>query len=191
MSSGISPISSRAPLLYHEWHRLPVHEDKSIGNVQYTPGVMNPRAPVFEPKTATTSPPTVHEYLMSTSNNVGRQRPHQEPQDSSSNSAEWQRVAVNLEKCMSKLAETNNRLLTSIRPDERSSASPSRVKVTIPVFSGDPLQYPIWHSAFKAHVDAKDWDADTKLNLLNQYVSGGPKQVVLLELLEVFFSTWM
>ncbi|KAK3729897.1 hypothetical protein QZH41_010715, partial [Actinostola sp. cb2023] len=44
--------------------------------------------------------------------------------------------------------------------------------------SGDPLQYPVWSSAFKALVDARDWDADTKLNLLNQYVSGGPKQVV-------------
>jgi len=46
------------------------------------------------------------------------------------------------------------------------------------VFGGDPLEYPVWNSAFKALVDSQAMDADSKLNLLNQYVTGSPKQVV-------------
>ncbi|KAK3745999.1 hypothetical protein QZH41_017318, partial [Actinostola sp. cb2023] len=50
--------------------------------------------------------------------------------------------------------------------------------VKIHVFSGDPLEYPEWNSAFEALIDSREMDADTKLNLLNQYVLGSPKQVV-------------
>ncbi|KAK3730139.1 hypothetical protein QZH41_015849 [Actinostola sp. cb2023] len=50
--------------------------------------------------------------------------------------------------------------------------------VKIPVFSGNPLEYPEWNSAFEALIDSREMDADTKLNLLNQYVLGSPKQVV-------------
>ncbi|KAK3730393.1 hypothetical protein QZH41_015611, partial [Actinostola sp. cb2023] len=136
---------------------------------------MNHTAAVFEPKT-TTALPAECKYPTSMSPNVDHEQVP-EPRDSPSDS-EWQRVAISLEKCMSKLVETNDKLVTSVRPCEKSSTSPSRVKVIVPTFSGDPLQYPVWSSAFKALVDARDWDADTKLNLLNQYVSGGPKQVV-------------
>ena len=51
-------------------------------------------------------------------------------------------------------------------------------KRSIPVFSGDPLQYPAWNSSFRALIDSKPMDAQTKLNFLNQYLSGKPKQVV-------------
>ncbi|KAK3754726.1 hypothetical protein QZH41_007045 [Actinostola sp. cb2023] len=130
---------------------------------------------ISEAKT-TTALPAECKYPTSMSPNVDHEQVP-EPRDSPSDS-EWQRVAISLEKCMSKLVETNDKLVTSVRPCEKSSTSPSRVKVIVPTFSGDPLQYPVWISAFKALVDARDWDADTKLNLLNQYVSGGPKQVV-------------
>ncbi|KAK3747382.1 hypothetical protein QZH41_002637 [Actinostola sp. cb2023] len=144
-------------------------------SLEANPDIPSPDAAVFEPKT-TTALPAECKYPTSMSPNVDHEQVP-EPRDSPSDS-EWQRVAISLEKCMSKLVETNDKLVTSVRPCEKSSTSPSRVKVIVPTFSGDPLQYPVWSSAFKALVDARDWDADTKLNLLNQYVSGGPKQVV-------------
>ncbi|KAL9970518.1 hypothetical protein ACROYT_G022905 [Oculina patagonica] len=51
-------------------------------------------------------------------------------------------------------------------------------KISIPVFSGDPLQYPSWNSSFGTLIDSKPMDAQTKLNFLNQYLAGKPKQVV-------------
>ena len=42
--------------------------------------------------------------------------------------------------------------------------------ISIPVFDGDPLQYPIWASSFKAFIDSKPMDAQTKLNFLSRFV---------------------
>ena len=57
-------------------------------------------------------------------------------------------------------------------------ASGQLPKLTISVFEGDPLQYPVWKSAFNALVDSRPLEADIKFNMLNQYVTGKPKQVV-------------
>lgn len=56
--------------------------------------------------------------------------------------------------------------------------SGQRLKITIPIFSGDSLKFPVWKSAFNALVDSRPMEADIKLNILNQYVAGKPKQVV-------------
>ena len=46
------------------------------------------------------------------------------------------------------------------------------------MFIGDPLEYPIWNNTFYALVDSKQMDVQSKINLLSQYVSGKPKQIV-------------
>lgn len=51
-------------------------------------------------------------------------------------------------------------------------------KITIPIFGGDPLQYPAWNSTVNALVDSRPMEADIKLNMLNQFVTGKPKQAV-------------
>ena len=50
--------------------------------------------------------------------------------------------------------------------------------ISIPVFDGDPLQYPKWASSFKAFIASKPMDAQTKLNFLSQFVTGNPKTFV-------------
>ena len=177
MSSEITPINSSVPAISNNRYKPPLTGCDST-EARDRPGEMNPVASVFEPKT-TTVLPAVCKYPMGMSPSADHEQvpePLGLPSD-----GEWQRVAISLEKCMSKLVETNDKLVTSqtsVRPLEKSNTSPSTVKVIVPTFSGDPLQYPIWNSAFKALVDTRNWDADTKLNLLSQYVTGGPKQVV-------------
>ena len=87
-----------------------------------------------------------------------------------------------LEKCMDKLVETSNRLVAATMEQNlvnRQLAIAGQLpRISIPVFHGDPLQYPSWNSSFCALIDSKFMDARTKLNFLNQYVSGKPKQVV-------------
>ena len=51
-------------------------------------------------------------------------------------------------------------------------------KFIITVFNGDPLQYPVWKSTSNTLVDSRPLETDMKLNMLNQYVTGKPKQVV-------------
>lgn len=45
------------------------------------------------------------------------------------------------------------------------------------MFGGDPLEYPTWNSSFSAFIDSKPMNAQTKLNIPHQYISGKPKQV--------------
>ena len=85
-----------------------------------------------------------------------------------------------LGKCMEKLV--NSRLTTATleqnyitRKWELTRQLPN---VSIPVFNGDPLQYPIWQSSFNACIDSKLIDAKMKLNFLNQFVTGKPKKIV-------------
>ena len=87
----------------------------------------------------------------------------------------WEKVALSLEKCMDKLTEAN---LEQSTVSKQLFVSGQLPKITIPIFSGDPLQYPVWKSAFNALIDSRPLEADIKLNMLNQYVSGKPKQVV-------------
>ena len=87
-----------------------------------------------------------------------------------------------LEKCMDKLVETSNRLVAATMEqnlvNRQLAISGQLPRISIPVFHGDPLQYPSWNSSFCALIDSKFMDAQTKLNFLNQYVSGKPKQIV-------------
>ena len=87
----------------------------------------------------------------------------------------WEKVASSLERCMDKLTEAN---LEQSTVSKELFVSGQLPKLTIPVFEGDPLQYPVWKSAFNALVDSRPLAADIKLNMLNQYVTGKPKQVV-------------
>ena len=92
------------------------------------------------------------------------------------------KIACSLERCIDKLVESNTKLVAaSIEQNEvnKSLAVSSQLpKVQIPIFSGDPLQYPVWKTAFTTLIDSKPMDSKTKLSLLNQFVTGKPKQVV-------------
>ena len=86
-----------------------------------------------------------------------------------------ERVASSLERCMDKLTEAN---LEQSTLSKQLFVSGHLPKLSISVFNGDPLQYPVWKSAFNDLVDSRPLEPDIKLNLLNQHVAGKPKQVV-------------
>ena len=88
-------------------------------------------------------------------------------------SAAWE--SSQLERCINKMAEVTNEQSEVFKQLTASSQLP---KITVPILSGDPLQYPLWHNAFHALIDSKPLDTDTKLNYLSQYVAGKPRQVV-------------
>ena len=87
-----------------------------------------------------------------------------------------------LEKCMDKVVETSSKLVAATveqnQVNRQLPISGQLPKISIPVFNGDPLQYPSSNSSFNALIDSKPMDAQAKLNFLNQYLSGKPKQVV-------------
>ena len=101
-------------------------------------------------------------------------------QDNSSESLSH--IVSTLEKCMNNIANTNSRLveasLMQARATDNLALSSQLPKMSVPVFTGDPLEYPIWNSTFYALVGSKQMDVQSKMNLLSQYVSGKPKQVV-------------
>ena len=87
-----------------------------------------------------------------------------------------------LKKCMDKLVDVNTKL-TEVTLDQNDvniklAASVQLPKINIPIFDGDPLQYPVWRSSFEAFIDSKPMDATSKLNFLGQYVTGKPKVIV-------------
>ena len=92
------------------------------------------------------------------------------------------KIASTLEVCMSNIAKTNSNLveasLKQARATDQLALSSQMPKISVPVFTGDPLEYPIWNNTFYALVDSKQMDVQSKMNLLSQYVSGKPKQVV-------------
>ena len=100
----------------------------------------------------------------------------------SPNATPFTPYSVALEKCMDKLVETSDKLVTATveqnTVNKQLAVAGQLPKISIPVFAGDPLQYPTWNSSFSALIDSKPMDAQTKLNFLSQYVSGKPKQVV-------------
>ncbi|XP_041472654.1 uncharacterized protein LOC121421920 [Lytechinus variegatus] len=51
-------------------------------------------------------------------------------------------------------------------------------KVNVPLFSGDPLSYPLWKNSFDSTVHMKPLDDGAKLNLLHSCVAGKPKEIV-------------
>ena len=85
------------------------------------------------------------------------------------------RMALSLEICMNKLTEA---ILGQSTVSKQLFVSGQLPKLTISVFNCDSLQYPVWKSTFNALVDSRPLGADIKLNMLNQYVTGKPKQVV-------------
>ena len=85
---------------------------------------------------------------------------------------EWHR---HWKKCMDKLTEAN---LEQSTVSKQFFVSGQLPKLTISVLNGDPLQYPVWKSAFNALVVSRPLEARIKLNMLNQCAAGKPKQVV-------------
>ena len=87
-----------------------------------------------------------------------------------------------LEKCMDKLVEVNTRLTTATLDQNNMNrefiVTRNLPNINIPVFSGDPLQYPIWKNSFETFIDSKRMDPKIKLNFLSQYVTGKPKHFV-------------
>ena len=87
-----------------------------------------------------------------------------------------------LGKCLEKLVDVNSKLTTATLEQNHMNRKLELTRqlpnISIPVFNGDPLQYPIWHSSFDAFIDSKLMDAKTKLNFLNQFVTGKPKKIV-------------
>ena len=79
-----------------------------------------------------------------------------------------ERVASSLERCLERLAEVNVQQSTV---NKQLFVSGQLSKINIPIFGGDPLQYPAWNSAFNALVDSRPMEADIKLNMLNQFVT--------------------
>ena len=110
---------------------------------------------------------------------VGKQIPSQPADNSPVLPAPQENL---LEKCMDKLVDINTKLTTTTLEQNDMSRkleiSRHLPNISIPVFDGDPLQYPIWHGSFKAFIDSKPMDAQTKLNFLSQFVTGKPKKVV-------------
>ena len=87
----------------------------------------------------------------------------------------WEKVASSLERCMYKLTEAN---LEQSAVSKQLFVSGQLPMLSVSVFNGDPLQYPVWRSAFNTLVDSRPLEPDIKLNVLNQYVTGRPKQAV-------------
>ena len=96
----------------------------------------------------------------------------------SPNATPFTSYSVALEVCMDKLVETSDKLVTVEQNmvNKQLAVTGQPRKISIPVFAGDPLQYPTWKSSFSALIDSKLMDAQTKLNFLSQCVSGKPKQ---------------
>ena len=92
------------------------------------------------------------------------------------------KIASTLELCMSNIAKTNSKLveasLKQAKATDQLALSSQLPKISVPVFTGDPLEHPIWNNTFYALVDSKQMDVQSKMNLLSQYVSGKPKQIV-------------
>ncbi|XP_033103148.1 uncharacterized protein LOC117105953 [Anneissia japonica] len=51
-------------------------------------------------------------------------------------------------------------------------------KVEVPIFRGDPLEFPAWLSSFNSLIEARANSPDERLNLLIQHLGGEPKSMV-------------
>lgn len=76
---------------------------------------------------------------------------------------------------MDKLTEAN---LEQSAVSKQLFVSGQLPMLSVSVFNGDRLQHPVWRSAFNTLVDSRPLEPDIKLNVLNQYVTGRPKQAV-------------
>lgn len=82
----------------------------------------------------------------------------------SPNATPFTPYSVALEKCMDKLVETSDKLVTATVEQNmvniQLAVAGQLPKVSIPIFIGDPLQYPMWNSSFNALIDSKPMDAN-------------------------------
>ncbi|XP_071477128.1 uncharacterized protein [Diadema antillarum] len=83
-----------------------------------------------------------------------------------------------MEKVAESLTHVANMIMQQNATSQQVAAASQLPKIDVPVFDGDPLRYPLWRNAFSSFVDSKPLDAATKLNLLNNHVTGEPKTVV-------------
>ena len=94
-------------------------------------------------------------------------------------SNDWNKISASLETCMAGcMAQLTKVNMQQILSAQQSAALNQLPKVEVPIFSGDPLQYPIWRNAFDTLVDSKPLDCATKLNFLSSFVTGSPKEIV-------------
>ena len=89
-------------------------------------------------------------------------------------SSGWNLIASSFEKCVTQLTEANKQQNDVNKQLAVSSQLP---KISVPVFNGDPLRYPLWKNSFNSLIDSQPLDSTTKLNYLNQYVTGKPKNI--------------
>ena len=80
----------------------------------------------------------------------------------------WTAMSSVLERCISQLTESSRQ---QHQVNQCLVASSQLPKIAVPLFSGDPLQYPLWRNSFTSLIDTQPLDPDTKLNYLNQYVT--------------------
>ncbi|XP_071498147.1 uncharacterized protein [Diadema antillarum] len=83
-----------------------------------------------------------------------------------------------MEKVAESLAHVANMIMQQNATSQQVAAASQLPKIDVPVFDGDPLRYPLWRNAFSSFVDSKPLDTATKLNLLNNHVTGEAKTVV-------------
>ncbi len=138
----------------------PVHASESPAPVPKIP--LNPFAEPFENDDAVQHFPNQDPMLVDFSSPTQ----HHTSQDG------WKRIATSLEKMISQLVEKS---IQQGEVNKRLAVSSQLPKINVPVFVGEPLHCPLWQNTFNALIDSKPLDVDTKLNYLNQYVSGKPR----------------
>ena len=83
---------------------------------------------------------------------------------------------------MDKLVETSSELVAATMEQNlvkgQLAISGKLPNVSIPFFSGDPLEYPTWNSPFSALIDSKPMDAQTKLNFYISTSQESPKDLL-------------
>ncbi|XP_030855283.1 uncharacterized protein LOC100892674 [Strongylocentrotus purpuratus] len=83
-----------------------------------------------------------------------------------------------LQKVAESLAEVARSMAIQSASSRQVAVTSQLPPIDLPVFSGDPLQYPLWKNAFVSLVDRNPVDHPTKLHYLNNSVAGAPKRLV-------------
>eukprot|EP00057_Strongylocentrotus_purpuratus_P001972 XP_003723584.1 PREDICTED: uncharacterized protein LOC100891694 [Strongylocentrotus purpuratus] len=83
-----------------------------------------------------------------------------------------------LQKVAESLAEVARSMAIQSASSQQVAVTSQLPHIDLPVFSGDPLQYPLWKNAFVSLVDRNPVDHPTKLHHLNNSVAGAPKKLV-------------
>ena len=83
-----------------------------------------------------------------------------------------------LQKVAESLAEVARSMAIQSAGSQQVAVTSQLPHIDLPVFSGDPLQYPLWKNAFVSLVDRNPVNHPTKLHYLNNSVAGAPKRLV-------------